>query len=93
MVGSVKKFIDQNLRTDETFFDFTNRGILYFLFNRDCPIRQGEVALYQSEQRRREVIAAIECNPRVRAALVWAYLQQHVQPLFEEGSVVFWVRR
>jgi hypothetical protein len=115
MVGSVKKFIDQNLRGDETFFDFTNRGILYFLFNRNCPVRQYEVAFYETEERQRQVIAAIESNPRVRAALVpsgpsdntgvdnianqiraplvWAYLQQHFQPSFQEGIVVFWMRK
>jgi hypothetical protein len=115
VVSATKHFIDQNLRSGETFFDFTNRGTLYFLFDRDCPIRQYEVAFYQSEERQREVIAALERNPNVRAVLmpprmedntgvdlvpssvraplVWAYLQQHFQPAFEEGNVVFWMRK
>ena len=29
----------------------------------------------------------------VRAPLVWAYLQQHFEPDFSEGDVVFWRRR
>ena len=45
-------------------------GLLYFLFDRDCPIRQIEVAFYETEDRQREVIARIEGNPNVRAALV-----------------------
>jgi hypothetical protein len=111
----VKRFIDARLQRGDTFFDFTNRGVLYFLFDRDCPVRQYEVAFYQPEERQREVIAQLERNPHVRAALVpagpddntgvdgvpnpirapmvWAYLQEHFQPSFQEGSVVFWMRK
>lgn len=55
---------------NDTFFDFTNQGALYFLLDRDCPIPQLEVAFYESEAAQREVIARLEANPRVRAALV-----------------------
>jgi hypothetical protein len=58
------------LAPEETFFDFTNSGLLYFLFNRDCPIRQVEVAFYEREDLQREVIARLERNPHVVAALV-----------------------
>jgi hypothetical protein len=58
------------LAPDDTFFDFTNSGLLYFLFNRDCPIRQVEVAFYEREDLQRDVIARIERNPHVVAALV-----------------------
>jgi hypothetical protein len=70
LVAAVKKYIDGHLAPNETFFDFTNRGILYFLFNRDCPIREEEVAYYEPEGRQRAVIAALERNPHVKAALV-----------------------
>lgn len=63
-----------HLAPGETWFDFTNRGLLYFLFDRDCPIRAVEVAFYEKEAQQREVIAAIERNPRVVAALVPAQL-------------------
>jgi hypothetical protein len=58
------------LGPNDTFFDFTNSGLLYFLFNRDCPIRQVEVANYEPEVFQREVIARIDRNPHVVAALV-----------------------
>ena len=69
-LASVKKYVSLTLQPDETFFDFTNRAIFYYLLNRDMPVRHVEVAYYQSEERQREVIAAIERNPRIRAALV-----------------------
>lgn len=70
VVRKVAQYAGQRLRPDETFFDFTNRGMLYFLLARDCPIRQIEVAFYEPEARQREVIAALERNPRIRAAIV-----------------------
>ena len=69
-VETAKKFVDQSLGPVETFFDFTNRPMLYFLLDRDCPIRQLGPSWYEPEQRQRAVIAAIDRNPHVRAALV-----------------------
>src|ERR1043166_3654411 len=40
VVDVVKRYVNANLKPDETFFDFTNRGLLYFLLDRHCPIRQ-----------------------------------------------------
>lgn len=64
-----KRYVD-TLPPGDTFFDFTNRGILYFLFDRVPPVRQTEVAYYESESLQRQVIDAIEHNPHVVAALV-----------------------
>jgi hypothetical protein len=69
-VTRVGKYLALSLAPDETFFDFSNRGIYYFLFRRDCPIRQYEVPFYETEARQREVIARIENNPKVRAVLL-----------------------
>lgn len=69
----------ERLAPGDTFFDFTNHGLLYFLFDRYCPIRQPEVAFYESEERQREVINRIERDPHVVAALV--------PPFPEYGSV------
>jgi hypothetical protein len=69
-VETAKKFVDQSLGPVETFFDFTNRPMLYFLLDRDCPIRQLGPSWYEPEERQRAVIAAIDRNPHVRAALV-----------------------
>lgn len=70
VITSVGKYLDLTLKPDETFFDFTNSGILYFLFRRDCPIRQYEVAFYETEELQREVIRRLEANPKVKAALI-----------------------
>jgi hypothetical protein len=69
-INSVEKYLALSLRPDETFFDFTNSGLLYFLFRRDCPIRQYEVAFYETEELQREVIHRLQSNPKVRAVLV-----------------------
>jgi xanthosine utilization system XapX-like protein len=114
-ITSARKYVELSLGPDDTFFDFTNSGILYFVLRRDCPIRHYEVAFYESEGAQRAVIAALESNPRVRAVLVprhptarfavdgipnaqraplvWQYVEQHFEPDFEEGDVVFWRRR
>lgn len=74
-VTSVGRYVALALGPEETFFDFTNRGLYYFLFRRDCPIREYEVAFYQTEAGQREVIRRIEENPKIRAALVPSHPQ------------------
>jgi hypothetical protein len=69
-IRSVKKYLELSLKPDETFLDFANSGILYYLFRRDCPIRQYEVAFFQSEEEQREVIRRLESDPKIRAVLV-----------------------
>jgi len=114
VIDIVHRYAASHLKPDETWFDFTNRGNLYFLLDRDCPIRQLEVAFYETEERQRDVINRIEHNPRirfalmpsdpdtttvdaipnrVRAPLVFAYLQEHFAPDYEEGGVNFWRRK
>jgi len=66
----VAKYASLALGPDETWLDLTNRGIFYFLLRRDCPIRETEVAYYQSEARQREVIRRLESDPRIVAVLV-----------------------
>lgn len=66
----VSDYVSRTLAPDETFFDFTNRGALYFLLDRDVPIRQVEVTFYESAARQREVIARIAADPKIRLALV-----------------------
>jgi hypothetical protein len=114
-LDSITRYVNTHLGPNETFFDFTNRGVAYFLLDRELPVRQVEVAYYEPENLQREVIARIERNPRIRAALVpalkgdqsgvdligndvraplvWRYLQEHFEPDFEEGPVVFWRRK
>ena len=71
-IDIVYRYALPRLAEGETFFDFSNRGLLYFLLDRDCPIRQPEVAFYQTPALQREVIARIEANPRIRFAIVSA---------------------
>ena len=59
-----------NLRDGETWLDFANAPGLYYLFDRDCPIRYYEVPFYETDKAQREVIAALAANPRVRVVLV-----------------------
>jgi hypothetical protein len=58
------------LRPNETFVDFTNSALIYPLVGRDCPLRYVEVANYQSAEGQHEVIAGIERNREIRAALI-----------------------
>ena len=55
---------------DDTWLDFANAPGLYYLFNRNCPIRYYEVPYYETPAAQAEVIAAIERNARVRAVLI-----------------------
>jgi hypothetical protein len=67
---ATEHYVYASLHRDETFFDFANAGLLYYLFDRDDPVRHIEVGMYERQDLQREVIAAIERNPRVRAALI-----------------------
>ena len=69
-LNSIAGYMNTHLAANDTFFDFTNRGLMYFLLNRRMPVRQVEVAYYEPEELQREVIARIEANPHVRAAIV-----------------------
>jgi hypothetical protein len=69
-VAGVERYLSLALPPGQTFFDFTNSGILYYLFRRDCPIREYETPFYESEEQQREVIRRLEANPNVRAALI-----------------------
>ena len=112
-VTTLRTYFAQNLGPSETFFDFTNRGLLFYLLDRRCPVPINEVAAYESPAAQREVIDHLEKQPEVRyalipppndpfmidgvpnserAPLVWAYVQQHFRPCFEQGRVVVWKR-
>ena len=69
-IRGVAKYASLSLGPDETWLDLSNRGIFYFLLRRDCPIREPEVAFFQSEAKQREVIRRLETDPRIRAVLI-----------------------
>ena len=70
VIDVVQRYAASHLQPNETWFDFTNRGNLYFLLDRDCPMRQLEVAFYETADRQRDVIRRIEDNPHIRFALM-----------------------
>jgi GNAT superfamily N-acetyltransferase len=72
VIDAVVRYARPRLAEGETFFDFSNRNLFYFLLDRDCPIRQPEVAFYETEALQREVIARLDHNPRIRFAIVSA---------------------
>lgn len=69
-VTTLRTYFAQNLGPSETFFDFTNRGLLFYLLDRRCPVPLNEVATYESAAGQREVIDRIEKQPEVRYALI-----------------------
>ncbi|HVT44166.1 MAG TPA: hypothetical protein VMT00_07240 [Thermoanaerobaculia bacterium] len=54
----------------DTFFNFVNMPILYFLLDRPAPVRYGDIPMMESEAAQRRVIDAIERDPHIRLALV-----------------------
>ena len=57
-------------RDTDTWLDFSSMPGLYYLFDRDCPIRYGEVAFFETAEAQREVIGSVDRNPRVRGVLM-----------------------
>jgi hypothetical protein len=69
------------LRTDEylrsrrfgasdTWLDFSNSPGLYYLFDRDCPIRYYEVPFYETDSAQTQVIETVRANRHVRSVLL-----------------------
>jgi len=73
MIAGVDRYARERLGYDDTFYDFADAPNLFFLLNRDCPIRQIEAPFDQPEALQRDVIARLERNKHVRAALVQTY--------------------
>jgi hypothetical protein len=69
-IESVGKFINTRLKPDETFYDFTSVSMLYFLFDRESPARHPTIPAYESPRMQQEMIAELERNQKVRAALI-----------------------
>ena len=70
VMQSVKKYLSLTMQPGDTFLDFSNSPLVYFLFNRDCPVREYETAFMEREDTQREIIRRIESNPRIRAVMV-----------------------
>jgi hypothetical protein len=68
-LGAAQAYVDR-LPAGTTFFDFSNMAGLYYFFDRRLPIRQLETPMYQTERGQREVIARLESDQSVVAALM-----------------------
>jgi hypothetical protein len=69
-IHAARHFVESRLKPGETYVDFTNAALLYPILGRDLPLRQVIVGSYESEEAQAEVIARLERNRRVRAALI-----------------------
>lgn len=69
-IASVRRYLALTLKPDETFFNFTDTPILYYLTRRDMPIREYETAFIQSEEKQRETIRILQTNQKIRAVLM-----------------------
>lgn len=58
------------LGPNDTYFDFSNTPLLYFLLDRRSPIRQVEVPQYESSELQQEVVSRLESDRSVRAVLI-----------------------
>jgi len=87
LVRATEEFLKvAGLTPNDTWLDFANVPGLYYLFDRDCPIRFYEVPYYESDGAQKEVIAAIERNPRVRAVLIRDGLSSQPMDGVENGD-------
>ncbi|HJT18538.1 MAG TPA: hypothetical protein VJ853_14160, partial [Thermoanaerobaculia bacterium] len=68
-LSSMKKSL-ATLRPNETFYDFSSAALLYYLFDRANPIPYVEVPFYESVDAQKNVIATLERNRNIRAALI-----------------------
>jgi hypothetical protein len=59
-VARLRRFIDEVVPAGKTFFEFGNEPGLYFLVNRRPAVRYSSVPSYQTIEKQREVIAALE---------------------------------
>ena len=68
-LASMQRFTVQ-LKPGETFFDFAYAPLLYYLFNRNCPIPQVGVPFYESESAQKRVIATLQRDRSIRAVVI-----------------------
>jgi hypothetical protein len=57
---TLRQLMDEVVPAGKTFFDFGNEPGLYFLLNRRPPVRYSHVPSYETGEKQREVIAALE---------------------------------
>ncbi|HEY8022156.1 MAG TPA: hypothetical protein VIH93_13710, partial [Thermoanaerobaculia bacterium] len=69
-LDSVARFLAGRLGPGETWLDFTNHPALYYLFDRNDPMRHAEIGFVETAAAQREIVAMLERDRAVRAALV-----------------------
>lgn len=68
-IGTARRFA-ATLKPNETFVDFAGATMLYPLLRRDCPLRQAQIGIMETQAAQREVIDRLERNRNVTAALI-----------------------
>jgi len=58
------------MKPNETFVDFAGATMLYPLLGRDCPLRQAQIGIIETDAAQREVIDRLEHNRNITAALI-----------------------
>lgn len=59
-LSALRILVDRMVPPGKTFFDFGNEPGLYFVLKRRSPVRYSSVPCYETPQKQREVIAALE---------------------------------
>ncbi len=68
-VRSAAKFV-ATLRPNETFYDFSNCGLLYFLLDRDSPARHQHIPFVESTPLQEEIVTQLERDRSIAAVLL-----------------------
>ncbi len=68
-VGSAQKFT-ASLQPRETFYDFSNSGLLYFLLQRNAPTRHQHIPFVEPEASQREIAQRLASDRSIVAVLL-----------------------
>jgi hypothetical protein len=68
-VRSARTFV-ATLHPNQTFYDFSNSGLLYFLLDRDAPARHQHIPFVEPERFQEEIAAQLATDPSIAAVLL-----------------------
>lgn len=68
-VGSAQKF-NASLQPGETFYDFSNSGLLYFLLERNAPTRHQHIPFVEKKELQGEVVKRLAVDRSIVAVLI-----------------------
>lgn len=68
-IGSAQQFT-ASLRPGQTFYDFSNSGLLYFLLSRNAPMRHQHIPFVESPEAQQEIAARLAADRSIAAVLL-----------------------